>query len=69
MYRRNRSHPALREMALGTEDLSTWMPVWITLRNSAMVLAVAEVLLRRATRDSMAAMGMVRSGSESSVRV
>jgi len=45
------------------------MPDWIMLRNSAMVEAVVEVLLRRATRDSMAAMGMVRSGSESSVVV
>lgn len=56
--------PAEREMGLGTERFSREVEVARRSRVSEMVERVGGREERRRTRDSMAAMGMVRSGSE-----
>lgn len=63
-YRWKRSVPAEREMAFEIDRFSWAVEVARRSRVSEMVERVGGSEERRRTRDSMAATGMVRSGSE-----
>lgn len=63
-YRLKRSVPAEREMGFATERFRRWVDVARRSRVSEIVERVGGREERRRTRDSMAATGMVKSGSE-----